>query len=242
MDWAFPELSELALTARLAALASIPEHAQASQYKTTCIDQEANELATRIETATGAATQPIIGTVHQLPEGRSHKGLQQKLSNLFHLAHAKDLRLALNDSHPIMLAWQYHTTTELPGAPPIHPGQASWLQAAPLPHLQLTNLDMQLGIRRRLGLPLLKPRCRCSRLLAGHKPCDTIMDIEGNHALNCCQSIRTHRHNAIRDHICRYGKLAGMIGQIEQIIPQQADSTHTALTPSSHTGSPAAGF
>ena len=97
-----PDLSELALTARLAALASIPEHAQATHYKTTCVNQEAMELATRIEDATGAPTQPIIGTVHQFPEGRSHKGLQQKLSNLFHLAHAKALRIALSDSHPIM--------------------------------------------------------------------------------------------------------------------------------------------
>ena len=128
-----PDLSDLALTARLAALASIPEHAQATHYKTTCINQEAMELATRIEDATGAPTQPIIGTVHQLPEGRSHKGLQQKLSNLFHLAHAKNLRLALSDSHPVMQAWRFHTTTEQPGAPPLHPGQASWLQASPRP-------------------------------------------------------------------------------------------------------------
>ena len=227
-----PNLGELALAARLASLASISEHARAHHYKTSCINQEARELALRIEDVTGAPTQPIIGTVQQLPEGQSHKGLQQKLSNLFHLAHAKALRLALNDSHPLMQAWKFHTTTELPGAPPLHPGQASWLLAPPLPHLCLTNLDMQLGIRRRLGLPLLKPQCRCARLLAGHKPCDTIMDTAGYHALNCCQTIRTHRHNAIRDHICKYGKQAGLLGQIEQIVPQsEASATHNNAPP-----------
>ena len=59
------------------------------------------------------------------------------------------------------------------------------------------------------------------------------MDTAGNHALNCCQTIRTNRHSAIRDHICRCEKLAGLFGQTEQILPQQSVPIHATATATS---------
>ena len=224
-----PDLGDLALAARLAALATIPNHPKAQLYKDRCIQQEAEQLTQRIETITGAPTQPIIGSVHQLPEGRSHKGLQHKLCDLFFIAYAKALRTSLSDFHPLMQAWRLHSTTDVPGAPPAHAGQASWLQAPPLPHLQLHDREMRLGLRRRLGLPLFHNHCRCNHLLTGGRPCNVPLDVHGNHALSCCHAIRTHRHNAIRDHICKYGKQCGLIGQVEQIAPIPTDRPQDPL-------------
>ena len=216
---ALPDLGDLAMAARLAALAAIPGHPNAADYKRKCIDDEAADLTARLNALTRSSVVPIVGTVHNLPEGRSHKGLQHKLCHAIYISYVKELQTTLAADSPLLQIWQFHTSSDRPGPPASHPGQGSWLLAPPLPHLQLTDREVQLGLRHRLGLPCYAPGHRCQRHLANGNVCGQALDPAGDHAAVCCTAIRTHRHNAIRDHICRYGKTCGLMAEVEQMMP-----------------------
>ena len=90
---------------------------------------------------TRTSVSSVVGTVHHLPEGRSHKGLQHKLCHVIYQSYVKELQSTLQVDSPLSQTWRFHTSTDLPGPPVSHPGQGSWLLAPPLPHLQLTDRE-----------------------------------------------------------------------------------------------------
>ena len=91
-------------------------------------------------------------------------------------------------------------------------GAGAFLAAVPSEaELSLSNTDMQLAVRLRLGLPLAGDGAWCAR-------CRRRVDPLGNHA-HACNGNSTIRHNRIRDKICMLMLNAGFDAMTEQEEP-----------------------
>ena len=180
------------------------------------METESLQLINRINAATGAAIQNIVGNDGQGVPGRSLRGLQKKLADNYHKSTVKELRSALPEGNQILAAWQAHCTTSTPGERPRHPGQGAWLTAKAAGPLTIPNLAYRHGCLRRLGLPSIAPGHTCQRTLANGRNCGQAVDPIGSHLMSCNWRLVMHRHNTLRDHIASYCQQAGLPAHTEQ--------------------------
>ena len=91
-------------------------------------------------------------------------------------------------------------------------GAGAFLSAVPTDtELALSNMDMQLALRLRLGAPLVAEHVWCSR-------CRARVDPSGNHA-HACRGNSTIRHNRLRDLLYELLQRAGLAVLTEQEEP-----------------------
>ena len=76
--FALPKFQSLAKCARLAAITTLPAHPAVEQYKQACLETESLQLIDRINDATGAAIQNIVGNDGQGVPGRSLRGTAEE--------------------------------------------------------------------------------------------------------------------------------------------------------------------
>lgn len=155
-------------------------------------------------------TQHTFST-HQLPPTRSN--MQSKLMEAFH-THARS----------VLLDMFHHSERDLARIRSCGGcGNAEFLRTPPTdPHLRLTDAEIRVTLRWRLGLPILPPGATCMHLGAT-KMCTTLMDTFADHPITCKLGAWTQeRHDAIRDLITHFCSIAKLCTHVETYVPELA--------------------
>ena len=108
----------------------------------------------------------------------------------------------------------------------IHRVSMSWwiADASPLLH----ESALLLGLKRRMGLPILQAAVPCRYTFQSDgRRCDSMVDVWGQHVGTCSFTGRMARHHGLRDVWVSLAKSAGWESQAEQLIPLPADAPET---------------
>ena len=232
-----PDLQALALAARTAALATIPNEGQLAAYKEDLLDREGPALLHQLQARLAHPVAELVGDLRHMPAGKSTRQLSRKLMHSIHQHSVRTLRRTEEDMSAAMRhAWARNRATDGGTAASVYTGQGAWLRATPgsTAHT-ITNEAFRFNVGHRLGLDTPGAGQRCRRpLRLGQGPiCQGQLDVLGLHAAACARHTNRHRHDELRDHLAQYARSSGITATIEQArpaddAPRHARPMHTA--------------
>ena len=191
-----PDLPALALAARTAALATIPNEGQLAAYKEELLDREGPALLHQLQARLAHPVAELVGDLRHMPAGKSTRQLPGKLMHSIHQHSVRTLRRTEEDMSAAMRhAWSRNRATDGGTATSAHTGQGAWLRATPgsTAHT-ITNEAFRFNIGQRCRRPLRM----------GQGPiCQGQLDVLGLHAAACARHTNRHRHDELRDHLAQ---------------------------------------
>ena len=232
-----PDLQALALAARTAALATIPNEGQLAAYKEELLTREGPALLDQLQARLAHPVAELVGDLRHMPAGKSTRQLSRKLMHSIHQHSVRTLRRTEEDMPAAMRhAWARNRPTDGGTAASSYTGQGAWLRATPGSTAHTINNEaFSFNIGQRLGLDTPGAGQRCRRpLRLGQGPiCQGQLDALGLHAAACARHTNRHRHDELRDHLAQYARSSGVTATIEQArpaddAPRHARPMHTA--------------
>ena len=232
-----PDLQALALAARTAALATIPNEGQLAAYKEELLDREGPALLDQLQARHAPPVAELVGDLRHMPAGKSTRQLSRKLMHSIHQHSVRTLRATEGDMSAAMRhAWARNRSTDGGTAAPVYTRQGAWLRATPGSATHTINNEVfrfNLGHRIGLDTPGAGQRCRRPLRLGQGPICQGHLDVLGLHAAACARHTNRHRHDELRDHLAQYARSSGVTATIEQArpaddAPRHARPTHTA--------------